>query len=670
MGNKIGYRSDIDGLRAIAILSVLIFHLNPKYLSGGFVGVDIFFVISGFLITSLIKKEIEETASFSFKNFYIRRVKRLLPALFFSLILTTIFATLILSPTHLSSFGLSQISSIFSVSNFYFWIESDYFDVESKLKPLLHTWSLSVEEQFYFIWPLTLILLLKIGRKIFIYSFLVFLIFFSLYLNLKFQDGNIHIINKYFTDWKEYFENGKSTLFFMLPFRTYEFILGASLVWILNYKINIKYFYDVLFIIGLILIGYSIFYLDENIIFPSYYGFIPTIGATIIIYAGNKTRLNFILSNKIMVGIGLISYSLYLFHWPIIVFWNYLNPTPSLIDNIIISLISLFLAYLSYKFVEQPFRINKFINYSFISKIFIFGLPIALIFISWSMYIHNGWKWRISSPVVFENVGDSKDFHKKFYGGAGYSRTGINTNQPADIVLLGDSHGMHYAEGIYKVIAEPNKYNLYIAAGTSCFALPNFTRTTVGNDWDSLCKNALNRGLDFIKKGNNPIVVVSESWLFQFGVAGILDENGKKIDKKITIEDVKEGILNLKKLIGNSQLVVIGNVPGAGYNLYDIFSRPKPIFFTKFNPEYYFYYKPKKENLDFNNELKKLSKNTNQFIFLDPHEILCENNKCKNLDKNKNLIYSDTSHLSKYGSIEVINGFKENLLELLDKRGN
>jgi len=670
LGNKIGYRSDIDGLRAIAILSVLIFHLNPKYLSGGFVGVDIFFVISGFLITSLIKKEIEETASFSFKNFYIRRVKRLLPALFFSLILTTIFAALILSPTHLSSFGLSQISSIFSVSNFYFWIESDYFDVESKLKPLLHTWSLSVEEQFYFIWPLTLILLLKVGRKIFIYSFLIFLVFFSLYLNLKFQDGNIHIINKYFTDWKEYFENGKSTLFFMLPFRTYEFILGASLVWILNYKINIKYFYDVLFIIGLILIGYSIFYLDENIIFPSYYGFIPTIGATIIIYTGNRTRLNFILSNKIMVGIGLISYSLYLFHWPIIVFWNYLNPTPSLIDNTIISFISLLLAYLSYRFIEQPFRRNKFINYSFISKIFIFGLPIVLIFISWSMYIHNGWKWRINSPV-FENVGDSKDFHKKFYGVAGYpSFLGVNTFNSADIVLLGDSHGMHYAEGIYKLIAEPNKYNLYIAAGTSCFALPNFTRTTVGNDWDNLCKNALNKGLDFVKKGNHPIVVVSESWLFQFGVAGILDENGKRIDKKVTIEDIKEGILNLKKLIGNSQLVVIGNVPGAGYNLYDIFSRPKPIFFTKFNPENYYYSTPLKQNLDFNNELKNFSNDTKQFIFLDPHDILCKNNKCKNITNDKNLIYSDAYHLSKYGSIEVINGFKENLLELLDKRGN
>lgn len=671
MVNKIGYRLDIDGLRAIAILSVLIFHLNPNYLSGGFVGVDIFFVISGFLITSLIKKEIEETGSFSFKNFYIRRVKRLLPALFFCFILTTIFATLIFSPTHLSSFGLSQISSIFSVSNFYFWVESDYFDVESKLKPLLHTWSLSIEEQFYFIWPLTLILLIKIGKKIFIYSFLVFLIFFSLYLNLMFQDGSIYIINKYFTDWKEYFENGKSTLFFLLPFRTYEFILGASLVWMLKYKISIKYFYDILFILGLMLIGYSIFYLDENILFPSYYGFIPTIGAAIIIYTGNKTIFNFILSNKIMLGIGLISYSLYLFHWPIIVFWNYLSPNPSIVDNMLISLISLILAYLSYKFVEQPFRKNKLINYSVINKILIIGLPVFLIFISWSMYIHNGWKWRINSPV-FENVGDSKDFHKKFYGGEGYSTfLGVNISAPADIVLLGDSHGKHYAEGIYKLIAEPNKYNFYIAAGTSCFALPNFTRTTVGEDWDNLCKNALNTGLDFIQKGNKPLVILSEYWLFQFRRAGLLDNNGKKIDRKVTMEDVKEGILNLKKLIGDSQLIVIGNVPGSGYNLYDIFSRPKPMFFTKFNPEdYYFYSKSLKENLDFNNELKNLAKNTNQFIFLDPHDILCKNDKCKNINNDKNLIYSDNYHLSKYGSIEVIKGFKEKLLELLNKKGN
>ena len=163
--NKLNYRSDIDGIRAIAIISVLLFHIDSTYLSGGFIGVDIFFVISGFLITNLIKKEIESTGKFSFTNFYIRRIRRLFPALIVVLVLTTISATLILSPTHLSRFGGALTSSLFSLSNLYFWLEADYFDESSKLKPLLHTWSLSIEEQFYFVWSITLMFLMKLRKN-------------------------------------------------------------------------------------------------------------------------------------------------------------------------------------------------------------------------------------------------------------------------------------------------------------------------------------------------------------------------------------------------------------------------------------------------------------------------------------------------------------------------
>ena len=142
MSNNLKYIPEIDGLRAIAVLSVLIFHIDATYLSGGFVGVDIFFVISGFLITGIIKNEIETTGKFSFKNFYIRRIKRLFPALFFTLIVASISTVLLFSPSLLRSFGGALATSLLSVSNFFFWIEADYFDVSSKLKPLLHTWSL------------------------------------------------------------------------------------------------------------------------------------------------------------------------------------------------------------------------------------------------------------------------------------------------------------------------------------------------------------------------------------------------------------------------------------------------------------------------------------------------------------------------------------------------
>lgn len=668
--NKLKYRSDIDGLRAIAIISVLIFHLDATYLSGGFVGVDIFFVISGFLITGIIKNEIESTGSFSFKNFYIRRIRRLFPALIIIMLLTTIFAVLILSPTHLASFGGSLISSLLSISNVFFWIEADYFDVSAKLKPLLHTWSLSVEEQFYFIWPITLLLLLKIKSRLKIISFIIFISLISLYMNERFDDGSVRFITNYLPSLKEYVANGSSTIFFLLPFRIYEFMIGALLVWIVSYNFKLKFINDILFVIGIVCIGYSVAYFNEKMLFPSYIALLPTIGAGLLIYAGNKSRLSVLLSNKIMAWIGLISYSLYLIHWPVIVFVKYLFQNTTVYDNLIIVAVSVMFAFLSYKFIEQPFRTKK---HNLGQPVLKYGSIFLVLLLGWggyNMYSKNGWEWRISSYVNFENVGDSKNFHKEFYGGAGYpSFLGVKTFQPADIVLLGDSHGMHYAEGIYKLIAEPNKYNLYLAAGTSCITLPNFTRITVGNDWNNLCKNALTKGLDFITKGNNPIVIISESWLYQLGIAGILSE-GKVVNKKVTIDDIKEGILNLKELIGNSQLIVIGNVPGAGHNLYDIFTRPRPILFTKFNPNDYYYTEPLKENINFNNELRDFAKNTNKFTFLDPSDILCENGKCKNINNNKNLIYSDTAHLSKYGSIEVINGFKDEILQLLNKKGD
>lgn len=366
--NKIDYRPDIDGLRAIAVLSVLIFHIDSRYLSGGFIGVDIFFVISGFLITTIIKKEIEATGKFSFKNFYVRRVKRLFPALFFTLFITSIFAVLLFSPSLLSSFGGALATSLLSVSNFFFWIESDYFDVSAKLKPLLHTWSLSVEEQFYLFWPFTLVFLLGIKSKRVIVFSIVFLTILSLWLNLVFQSGEVII--------SEYFEDGKSTIFFLLPFRVYEFMFGAFLVWFIHYQLKQKYMYDILFVVGLFFIGYSMGFFDETILFPSFYGLLPVVGTVMLIYSSVHSKFKVVLSNKLFVGIGLISYSLYLVHWPIVVFWNYLDNEVTKYDKLYMLLLSFVLAYISYKFVEQPFRKKEVTFKSIKLKLLLFvGFP-------------------------------------------------------------------------------------------------------------------------------------------------------------------------------------------------------------------------------------------------------------------------------------------------------
>lgn len=286
------------------------------------------------------------------------------------------------------------------------------------------------------------------------------------------------------------------------------------------------------------------------------------------------------------------------------------------------------------------------------------------------MYSKDGWEWRIDSPVNFENSGDSKNFHIKFYGGAGYPYNGgVQTKEPADIVVLGDSHGRHYIEGLYKILANPNNLNLYNHSGFSSIRLPMFTRISKGTDFDKLSPLELKKGLLSIKNGiGNPLVIISEDWVYQMKTADLLDNNGKRRNKKIKIDDIINGIYQLKEQIGNSTLVVIGNVPGAKDNLYDIFTRPQPIFFTTFNPNDYIYSKPKEKNLKFNKRLAEAAKDSGKFIFFDPHDVLCKDGLCRNLDKQKHLIYSDTSHLSKYGSIEVINGFLPTLKKLLKER--
>ncbi|VAW76743.1 O-antigen acetylase [hydrothermal vent metagenome] len=665
MSIKLNYRSDIDGLRAIAIISVLFFHLGYQQVSGGFVGVDVFFVISGFLITGIIKKEIEATGTFSIKNFYIRRVRRLFPVLFVTLFLTITFAILVFSPTHLSRIGGALTSSILNISNIYFWLEADYFDVSAKLKPLLHTWSLSVEEQFYFIWPLPLLGLMKFKKSWLPPLFLVLTVVLSLYLNVEFSDGRAGIINKYAPQAAEWIKDARATIFFLLPFRIFEFAIGAIVVWLIHYKSK-QWIYDILFLVGFGLIAYSIFSFTDKMLFPSFYGLAPSLGASLLLYSGNHSRLNIVLTNPVAVGIGLISYSLYLIHSPIIVFWEYLTELISIKDSLIILIISLLLAILSYKYIEQPFRQKQ---YDLVRPKWKYSSIIAVILLAYAginMKQNDGWTWRISSPVVFDNAIDAKDFHKKMYGGVGYNGFYPRTSRQADIVLIGDSHGRHYAEGLNQVIKDTN-LSLYVSACYSSIYLPGFIRTSS----IALIKGskiALQKDLAYIKNGNTPVVIISESWLSQMTLADIVDSQGNRKNKKITIDDIINGIYELKKLIGESQLIVVGNVPGARHNLYDVFSRPRPLIFSSFNPDKYLTTIPYPARIKFNKKLHFAAKSSGKFIFLDPHDILCTDSVCNNLDSQKHLIYSDISHLSKYGSIEVINGFKSIILKALESR--
>lgn len=388
------YRPDIDGLRAIAVLGVVLYHAGSDTFSGGFVGVDVFFVISGFLITRLINDGIQR-GSFSFSHFYVRRARRLFPALFFTLSLTLIFASFIFLPQHLERFGGALLHSILSVSNFYFWSESGYFDTGAHLKPLLHTWSLSVEEQFYLFWPSIFYLLVTSTKKNIAPVFIFITGIISFYLSVL------------------WVKNDPTAAFYLAPFRVFEFAIGAIMVWLVDCPPKRKYFLEPIFLIGMALILYPIFTYTPETPFPGKNALIPCIGTALLIYSGTAKYGGRLLNNRLAVGIGLISYSLYLIHWPVIVFYKYYFVRPRLgpLSASAIIVISIIGATLMYFFVEKPFRSATPQPGRFSAPAF--GLTCALcslllVLPAAHIWAENGWEWRFPADVI-QVVGSPKE---------------------------------------------------------------------------------------------------------------------------------------------------------------------------------------------------------------------------------------------------------------------
>lgn len=330
------YRPEIDGLRAIAVLSVILFHAGLELFSGGFVGVDVFFVISGYLITKIILADLEQD-KFRIVNFYERRARRILPALFFIVFSCLPFAYFIFLPNDLANFGRSLIAIPTFLSNVLFWSERGYFGGVTEFKPLIHTWSLAVEEQFYLVFPFILMLIWYYLR---IWIGLLILLTIACSLYLSWFLTNLH------------FETA-----FYLPFaRAWELMFGSVAAFYGKQLANLGNKYsDILSITGLSLIFYAVFSFDGTTIFPGYSALVPVLGTFLLIIVGQRRNfINRALASPWLVKIGLLSYSLYLWHQPIFAFFRHL----SLSDYIIVIGIplSFILSLLSYRFIETPFR--------------------------------------------------------------------------------------------------------------------------------------------------------------------------------------------------------------------------------------------------------------------------------------------------------------------------
>jgi peptidoglycan/LPS O-acetylase OafA/YrhL len=467
------YRPDIDGLRAIAVLSVVTYHAFPTVLPGGFVGVDIFFCISGYLITSIITKGLGE-GSFKFISFYSARARRLFPSLVLVLVFCLLVGVLILAPSEYRALGWHTSAGSFFLSNFAYLSESGYFDADAQTKPLLHLWSLAVEEQFYIFWPFAIILSRRRGSIFTIVALAVAVTSFGYGLALLWKQGPL------------YSPAGA----YYLPFsRFWELMLGAMLTPLSRVRVlldrtspNGRSF------VGSVLLVASLIFISSRHAYPGYWALMPTMGTVMLISAGPTAIFNkYVLSNRFLVGIGLISYPLYLWHWPLLSFPRILEgDIPGPVVRLAAVLLAAALAWLSYQFFERPIRFTSaklWAHKPLVAAICALGLA-GLVVVAAPM-----------SPAHIVRTAENGDvghdaFHaymKSHFAPCGPSRlhqaaprwNGIvrcyqtNGQIPRQVAVIGDSHAEHIFPGLADHFPNVN-FVYYLGEGIPSLGNPSY----------------------------------------------------------------------------------------------------------------------------------------------------------------------------------------------------
>ncbi|WP_118813743.1 acyltransferase family protein [Haemophilus haemolyticus] len=428
--SSIKYRPEIDGLRAIAVISVIIYHLNENWLPGGFLGVDIFFVISGFLITGIIITEIQQN-SFSFKQFYTRRIKRIYPAFITVIALVSFIASAIFIYNDFNQLRKTiELATIF-LSNFYLGLTQGYFDLSANENPVLHIWSLAVEEQYYLIFPLILILAYKKFREIKV-LFIITLILFFILLATSFIPANFY---------KEVLH--QPNIYYLSNLRFPELLVGSLLAIYYNCSNNIqlsKLASNILAILSTFLLFSCLFLMRNNTVFiPGITLIIPCIFTALIIHTTSQNNIiKLCLSNKVMVFIGKISYSLYLYHWIFIALAYYITGEKQINNQsiTIVTVLTIIFSVLSYYLIEQPIRKSK-LNFKQ-SFLYIYFIP-SLLLLGFNLYKRQ--IMRVEQEHIEQESPISNENH-----------------YPAKVIILGDSHSSHL-EAFLKYVGNKEGWN-------------------------------------------------------------------------------------------------------------------------------------------------------------------------------------------------------------------
>ncbi|MDP3441924.1 MAG: acyltransferase family protein, partial [Ignavibacteria bacterium] len=624
--------------------------------------------------------EYRTTQGFNISRFYFRRIKRLMPSYFLTSIFVFILGFLLLSPSDLIALADSIFSGSIALSNFYFLGESGYFDTAAKMKPMLHTWSLSVEEQYYFIWPITLFLFLKVFHKVKTYililglSIIAFVATF--YINVYGVSENILIL---FSNHKESTTDLQSLLFFMLPFRTFEFLMGALLVFIPQIQVKNEKIKGLITSIGFLLIVFPAIFFNDKLSYLSILNIIPCAGISLLIIAPQTKYFKWFYYSMMLRQIGNASYTIYLFHWPIIVYYKHLYDQPlNLVSGLILFTLSIGISLVVYKYYETPMRQNnlKNIKLDYIKMGLIF-----LIFIGGSYAIkknvsaNEGWLWRLDDKNLdlIKEIGTPVQYHYTNWGGAFYKfdseiHSKQNPKSSLDMVWLGDSHSGHFAAGLDSIFVKKHQMSVQISY-VSCFVLPDVVST---NDKCTInADSVLNSKIKLLEENPNAVFVISYYWnsrLFSF--CNILNEKtGEMVDpaklgKEEALQLLCEKIEKLRPILGkNRKIIIIGESPVRQGEINYIDKLLKPSYLS-FISSVSNSFQAEQSAIMINDFLKNYFNDLDNFYFMNPSEPFCEDGTCISQIGNK-IYFSDVNHFSKVGSVHVVEYFENSFLELM-----
>lgn len=650
------YRPDIDGLRAIAVLSVVLFHAFPQFLRGGFIGVDVFFVISGFLISTIIFESLEK-GTFTFQQFYSRRIRRIFPALLFVLAVSSMFGWFALLADEYKQFGKHMAAGAGFVSNVVLWGESGYFDNSAETKPLLHLWSLGVEEQFYFIWPLLLWCAWRLGINI-----------LALTLTFALASFTLNVLG---------IRQDIVASFYLPHTRFWELLVGSLLAWFSIHRMDalreLILSFDrqlagclvprvserrpvlphVISALGVLILLYGFSNINKTFGFPGWWALVPVLGAALIISAGPSAWFNrVVLSSRLVVWFGLISFPLYLWHWPLLSFARIVEselPAPDV--RVAAVALSILLAWLTYRFVEGPIRKGGRNGFKVGGLL---ALMVLVFVVGVTLFNRDGLESRQSvsgyqnnknellrTPEVDASCLEYVGLKKPLFPYCRFNDAGGKET----IAVIGDSHAHVAYPGVHELAAKAGK-NTVLLANSSCPPLPSLPIAGVPTD-KGACADRIHQLLDVLtsKADIRTVFVFTRGAIYFTGIEPLTGEasllSGGEVSRKAFFEGTQKMIDFIVK--AGKRVIYVSENPELRYLPKACIPRPLRVWGRDCSPR-------KDEVLQrFVDYMEGVHQLTGA-ILINSMDAFCIDDRCKVIDDSGALLYADDDHLSISGS--------------------